>query len=90
MLLGKLPRTQSQKEAAPEAMALESLFRGRPLAAQERSSLIDQSGPFILHWPQVFSAGTCHGSLGELTTSASPCPLVVITRTSTQGALLAI
>ena len=50
----------------------------------------DQSGPFILHWPQIFGAAMCHGSLGELTTSASPCPLVVITCTSTQSALLAI
>ena len=30
----------------------------------------DAASPFILHWPQIFGAGMCHGSLGELTTSA--------------------
>ena len=37
------------------------------------------ASPFILHWPQIFGAAMCHGSLGELTTSASPCPLFAIT-----------
>ena len=48
----------------------------RRVIGHEQSS--DQSGPFILHWPQVFSAGTCHSLLGVLTTSASPCALFVI------------
>ena len=38
----------------------------------------DQLRLFILHWPQVFSAGTCRSLLGVLTTSASPCALFVI------------
>ena len=43
----------------------------RRVIGHEQSS--DQSGTFILHWPQIFGAVMCHGSLGELTTSASPC-----------------
>ena len=78
LLAAAAPRSKKTSSPSSELSYLSALLPTMRVATKSTRRVIgheqssDQSGPFILHWPQVFSAGTCDGSLGELTTSASP------------------